>query len=201
MNPTGGSGSNPFRKPPTAPISSAPPNASRPEPVPTANARLGTAQRNASLKSWIVMGGVMVGLLLVAVGIFLVVQVPRWRADAAAKRAAAETAAAQATAQAKFQEVLKDMYKDVWEFRRSDEPDEYSRYRMSCRAAVVSRLKSPGSAKFVSMLVTVKSGRPEVLGEVDSQNSYGALVRSNYGCPFSADGRVEWGEVLVFSTR
>jgi hypothetical protein len=38
----------------------------------------------------------MMGMILVAVAIVLAVQIPRWRADAAAKRAAAETAASQA---------------------------------------------------------------------------------------------------------
>ena len=147
------------------------------------------------------MGALMMGMILVAVAIVLPVQIPRWRADAAAKRAAAESAAAQAKAKEVLKDFYKDMYKDVWEFHRSDEPDEYSQYRTSCRSAVLSRLKSPGSAKFVTMYVTVKDGLPKVLGEVDSQNSYVGLVRSNYGCDFRADGQVESEKVLVFSTR
>jgi hypothetical protein len=147
------------------------------------------------------MGSLVVGMILVAVAIVLAVQIPRWRADAAAKRAAAETAASQAKGEQALRDYYKDAYKDVWEFHRPDEPNEYSQYRSFCRSAVLSRLKSPGSAKFVSMYVTVKDGLPKVLGEVDSQNSYGGLVRSNYGCDFRADGQVEWEKVLVFSTR
>jgi hypothetical protein len=194
MNPTEESGAKSFRRPPPAPPPTVPQNASRPNPAPASGA--------TSPQSWVVIGALITTLLFVAAGIVLAVQVPQWRAEAAAKRAAAEATVAKAVAQAKWAEVLKDMYKDVWEFRRSDEPDDYSQYRSSCRSAVLSRLKSPGSAKFVSMHVTTaKSGRPEVLGEVDAQNSYGGLLRSTYSCPFKPNGGVAWEEVLIFSTR
>jgi hypothetical protein len=50
-----------------------------------------------------------------------------------------------------------------------------------CKAAVLSRLKAPGTARFVSG--SYHPGQTwAVVGEVDAQNTYGALVRSTYGC-------------------
>ncbi len=45
---------------------------------------------------------------------------------------------------------------------------------------VLIHLKAPGSARWVDDTYIPKSG--EIIGYVDSQNSYGALLRSVYAC-------------------
>lgn len=65
-----------------------------------------------------------------------------------------------------------------------------------CEKFAKQRLKSPGSAKFSSdseTTVTTISGtapwKYQVVGHVDSQNSFGALVRNTYDCTaVTADG-------------
>lgn len=54
----------------------------------------------------------------------------------------------------------------------------------SCKRIVPEFLKSPGSTKFpVTPLTTeIFRGMYVVSGKVDSQNSYGALLRANYYC-------------------
>jgi hypothetical protein len=53
-----------------------------------------------------------------------------------------------------------------------------------CKKVVPEILKSPGSARFPdkSMTRELFTGMYVVTGKVDSQNSYGALLRSNYYC-------------------
>ena len=48
------------------------------------------------------------------------------------------------------------------------------------KRAVEARLKSPGSAKWVSCRVTTEAGVQTVTLAVDSQNAYGGLVRSEW---------------------
>ncbi|MFD3548291.1 hypothetical protein ACFWUW_22275 [Streptomyces sp. NPDC058655] len=65
-----------------------------------------------------------------------------------------------------------------------------------CEKFAEQRLKSPGSAKFSSTgetsVTTISSTSPwkyQVVGHVDSQNSFGALVRNTYDCTaVTADG-------------
>ena len=56
--------------------------------------------------------------------------------------------------------------------------------KAQCREAVKDQLKSPASAKFSDETVT--GSEPDavwfVSGSVDSQNSYGALLRSSFEC-------------------
>jgi hypothetical protein len=66
----------------------------------------------------------------------------------------------------------------------------------NCKEAVRQRLKAPGTARFVSAHYV--SGEFAVVGEVDSQNSYGALVRGTYGCKM--DGVVAT-EANVYTRR
>lgn len=48
------------------------------------------------------------------------------------------------------------------------------------KRAVEARLRSPGSAKWVSCRVTTEAGAQTVRLEVDSQNASGGLVRSEW---------------------
>ena len=55
---------------------------------------------------------------------------------------------------------------------------------VACQGFVTKRLKSPGSADFPWSFgeVTNVGGKFTVRSHVDSQNSYGALLRTNYVC-------------------
>jgi hypothetical protein len=55
--------------------------------------------------------------------------------------------------------------------------------RDACRKAVLAQLKSPGSARWVGQTVTPDDkGGFEVVGDVDAQNGFGALMRLSYTC-------------------
>lgn len=55
--------------------------------------------------------------------------------------------------------------------------------RSECRMAVVNSLKAPSTAKFVSIQAKQTApGRWTVGGQVDAQNSFGAMIRSYYIC-------------------
>lgn len=54
--------------------------------------------------------------------------------------------------------------------------------RDACEQFVKDRLKSPGSAKFSEQSETSRGKRWTAMGAVDSQNSFGGLVRNNYTC-------------------
>ena len=58
-----------------------------------------------------------------------------------------------------------------------------------CQDAIMAKLKSPASAKFGELYEPgngfMKNGnRWMITGFVDSQNSFGAMLRMNYGCVF-----------------
>jgi len=59
----------------------------------------------------------------------------------------------------------------------------------ACEAWVLDQLVSPASAKFSSEQ-WFDTDNPEVVGDVDSQNSFGALLRSSFSCSMvhGADG-------------
>src|SRR3989442_10826979 len=125
---------SPFQKPPTLPTPSAT-GVSRVTPEQIQQLRL--ARKAAQATSWRATGLVVAVMILVVVAVALVAQVPRWRSDAAAKRAAAEAQGAAAETERSYAE----MYRNVWEFRRADEPYEYSKYRSFCRDAVIFHIK------------------------------------------------------------
>ena len=58
--------------------------------------------------------------------------------------------------------------------------------RKDCERLVESRLKAPSTAKF-SSTATKSSGEWHVAGTVDSQNSFGAMVRSSFTCTVTDD--------------
>lgn len=61
---------------------------------------------------------------------------------------------------------------------------------------VKQKLKSPGSAKFASVydqqISDLGEGRYRITSYVDSQNSFGALIRTNYVCTVKYAGENKW---------
>lgn len=75
---------------------------------------------------------------------------------------------------------------------KEDEPKNYSNYDAlsSSRQFVEQKLKSPASAEFCSDISGVKkidSTTFIVNSCVDSQNGFGAMIRSNYSCTIIYD--------------
>lgn len=68
-----------------------------------------------------------------------------------------------------------------------DAPDKYDAQVM-CEQFVEDRLKSPGSADFNDTTATGGGNTWHVTGTVDSQNGFGALVRSEFMCNMSVSG-------------
>ena len=79
----------------------------------------------------------------------------------------------------------------------SDEPGE-AEIRDACREMVEHRLKSPGSAEWSDEVVS-GSDPWEVRGVVDSDNAFGASMRSDFHCrDLSIGSDDQWhGEVRV----
>lgn len=68
-----------------------------------------------------------------------------------------------------------------WAAPASKAADPYDQTGCSAsKRAVTAKLKSPGSAKWVSCSVTTAAGVQTVLLAVDSQNAYGGLIRSEW---------------------
>jgi len=70
-----------------------------------------------------------------------------------------------------------------------------------CEAAVTQRLKAPSTADFSGFVDTEVRANPEltqvaVLGHVDSQNGFGAQIRSKYVC-FLNGTRRNWAVTKV----
>lgn len=67
-----------------------------------------------------------------------------------------------------------------------------------CQGFVKKQLKSPTSARFSEESATKASGRWTVSGVVDSQNSFGAMVRNQYTCTttYQKDGD-QWNLVSL----
>lgn len=72
--------------------------------------------------------------------------------------------------------------------------DDYQAKR-ACESWVRDQLTSPSTAKFSDEdwfeAGESLTGRPAVDGAVDSQNEYGAMIRSRFSCAMSHDGG-EW---------
>ncbi|WP_284536317.1 hypothetical protein [Nocardioides sp. T2.26MG-1] len=70
-----------------------------------------------------------------------------------------------------------------------------------CQQFVGKRLKSPGSADFSGETVTENTdGSWTVSGDVDSQNSFGGLVRNSYTCKVRHTSGADWRLVDLQST-
>ena len=65
--------------------------------------------------------------------------------------------------------------------------------RFMCRQFVEDRLKAPATADFCNETVTALDGdRFRVAGSVDSENSFGATLRTEYSCALRYDGDERW---------
>lgn len=65
-----------------------------------------------------------------------------------------------------------------------------------CRSFITDRLKSPGSARFSDSSETERTSKSDggflITGWVDSQNSFGALLRSHYSCSIMPSANDQW---------
>jgi hypothetical protein len=67
--------------------------------------------------------------------------------------------------------------------------DKQADAKRACQEKFIpARLKAPATAKYSGVTVSGFSGSYEVAGSVDSQNSFGALVRSSFTCSVRLDG-------------
>lgn len=75
---------------------------------------------------------------------------------------------------------------------KPDEPPTMSEVRFmaidTCHEAVTNQLKAPATAKFTNDEAKLAEGGWTVTGSVDSENSFGALIRSSYTCTARLDG-------------
>lgn len=72
----------------------------------------------------------------------------------------------------------------------------------TCKQAILGILKAPSTAKFSSPKATLyhKEGQVYVnTGFVDSQNSYGAMLRSEYGCKSIFQGNRAGGTLFIYA--
>lgn len=60
----------------------------------------------------------------------------------------------------------------------------------SCEQSMIDQLKSPASARFGPAQVRQRGDEWIVAGSVDSQNSFGAMLRTNYVCTVNSNGFV-----------
>lgn len=63
----------------------------------------------------------------------------------------------------------------------NDDAGDAGTARYACEERVKNSLKSPSTADF-SGVTTTGSGPYSVTGDVDSQNGFGAMVRSSFSC-------------------
>lgn len=59
---------------------------------------------------------------------------------------------------------------------------------IACKHYVKDRLKSPGTADFSGLSMDGSGSRVTVSGDVDSQNSFGGVVRNSFTCTVSGSG-------------
>lgn len=79
----------------------------------------------------------------------------------------------------------------------SDEPEEDREdgimAEIMCEEFVKDRLKAPATAEFSNQRAeSIGDQRWDVTGTVDSENSFGALIRSNYRCDIRYVGDDKW---------
>lgn len=67
----------------------------------------------------------------------------------------------------------------------------------TCKDAVKNSLKSPGTAKFHN-LTTTGYGPWTTMGDVDSENGFGALIRSTFTCETTLEGDTYHSRVTDF---
>lgn len=72
--------------------------------------------------------------------------------------------------------------------------------KVMCEKFIKDQLKAPSTADFSSIFDTTISGSGDdytVVGTVDAENSFGALLRSNYTCEVHDDGDDKWSLVSL----
>lgn len=60
--------------------------------------------------------------------------------------------------------------------------------QIACERAVKEQLKAPSSAKFVNMESQGAGGSFAVTGQVDAENSFGAMIRTSFSCTVEVQG-------------
>jgi hypothetical protein len=71
-----------------------------------------------------------------------------------------------------------------------------------CERFVEASLKAPATAKFGNeraWVVKNKPGHWSASGYVDAQNSFGALIRTTFGCDMSRDRNGDWRLLKIFT--
>lgn len=68
-----------------------------------------------------------------------------------------------------------------------DEVNDYAA-RLQCEDWLKEKLKAPSSAKFVDTVVAGGPSAWTVSGEVDAENSFGAMIRAQWTCSIRLDG-------------
>lgn len=61
-------------------------------------------------------------------------------------------------------------------------PDESGQVQVACKSWVEDRLKAPSTADFSGVKTALSGDRYTVTGSVDSQNSFGAMIRTSWIC-------------------
>lgn len=69
--------------------------------------------------------------------------------------------------------------------------------KIACQDMVRDRLKSPASAQFSGVVASGAGPLFTVRGKVDSQNSFGAMLRSSFSCQLHFDGEFFTGAAEV----
>ncbi len=77
----------------------------------------------------------------------------------------------------------------VWSWTHREAPtDPSSQVVVACREWVREKLRAPGTADFAGELAVQDAvGRWTVTGSVDSENAFGALLRSTWTCTATRD--------------
>ncbi len=125
-----------------------------------------TAATTAEARNGKRIGAIVLGVLVVAGIAFAAKSVANQPSDEERAAAAAATSSRDAASDRAYQEQLL-----------------LTRAEMTCEELVKGSLKSPGTAEFVD--VTTKKrpdGKVVTTGSVDSQNGFGALIRSSFTC-------------------
>lgn len=94
----------------------------------------------------------------------------------------------------------KDVYKNATAVYNVKSVPTANAIRKMCRDAMLEILKSPGSTKFVKDYGTeywIQAGTYLTGGALDSQNSYGALLRREYLCTSIFIGGRKGGKFYV----
>lgn len=70
--------------------------------------------------------------------------------------------------------------------------DESRQAERACRRYIEQQLKAPATARYPTPSTSKDGPEYTVTGSVDSQNSFGALVRTQYKCMVSSEGGGTW---------